>query len=308
MFLKIVRRIAGAVLVLLLASLIAFVVLETSPGDAAQVMVGEAATQEQLDTLRQQMGLDLPLPARYLRYIAKAMQGDFGVSLVSKRPVMEMIGERFSNTLLLALTATSAAMLIGIPLGMAAAARRGSWLDLLLMSGMALGVSIPTFVVAMLFTGIFAVWLGWLPVVGGGTAAHLVLPALTMTIPMLAMVARLTRSSLLDVADEAYVLTARAKGALPPRVWRKHILKNGMIPVVTMIGLHFGHLLGGAFVIETIFGWPGLGRMIVQAVFDQDYPVILGAVLLLAVVFQLFNLLVDLLHGVLDPRVAGEAV
>ncbi len=305
---RIARRLFGAVLVLMLSSLIAFTVLESSPGDAALHLVGDAATQAQLDALRHEMGLDQPLFVRYFRYLSGVVQGDFGTSLVQKRSVDEMIGERFSNTLLLAFTATAAAMLIGLPLGASAAACQGGLLDLLLMSSMALGISIPTFGMAMLLTGFFSVRLHWLPVVGGGTPAHLVLPAVTLAVPMIAMIARLARSSLLDAAGSAYVLTARAKGLPARKVWQKHILKNGLVPVVTMLGLHFGHLLGGAFVVETIFGWPGLGRLIVQAVFDKDYPLILGAVLLLALVFQLFNLLVDLAHGLLDPRVGNEAV
>lgn len=308
MMTRIARRLAGSLLVLLIASLVAFAILDAAPGDAALRLVGDTASQAQLDALRAELGLDQPLLVRYARFIAGALHGDLGMSLINGRPVVQLVGERFGYTFLLAITATLVAVLIGVPVGIFAARRRGSLMDLLVMATMALGISFPSFGLAIFLTGIFSVWLHWLPVVGGGTPAHLVLPAVSLALPMLALVARLSRSGVLDAAQAQYVLTARAKGLPVDYVWRKHILRNGLVPVVTVVGLHFGHLLGGAFVIETLFGWPGLGRLIVQAVFDQDYPVILGAVLLLAGLFLTFNLLIDLLLGVIDPRIGSEGV
>lgn len=302
------RRLLSSLLVLLLASLVAFVILNAAPGDAAQAMIGESASAEQLQALREQLGLDQPLHIRYLRYLSSAVRGDLGESLVSGRPVTAVIGERFVHTLVLACVATLLAACMGILIGTAAATRRGSWLDLTLMGLASVGLAAPSFGLAMLLTLVFSLKLRLFPVAGGGTPAHLVLPAITLALPLLAVVARITRASLLDAADADYVLTAHGKGQRPRKIWNRHILRNALIPVTTMIGLHFGHLLGGAFVVETIFGWPGLGRMLVQAVFDQDYPVILGAVLLIALLFQLFNLLIDLAHGLLDPRVGSEAV
>lgn len=305
---RIVRRLFAAVLVLVLASLVAFAILDTAPGDAAQTMIGESASQAELAALRSRLGLDQPLLERYLRYAGGALRGDLGQSLISSRPVTEIIGERFANTLALALVSTLFATTLGVLIGTAAAAHQGSWADLGLMALTALGISVPGFGLAMLFTLLFSLKLHLLPVAGGGTLAHLVLPALTLGIPLAAMVARLSRASLLDIARADFVLVAHAKGLPAKTVWHKHILRNALIPVITLVGLNFGHLLGGAFVVESIFGWPGLGRLIVQSIFDKDYPVILGAVLLLALIFQLFNLLIDLAHGFLDPRVGREAL
>lgn len=295
-------------LVLWVASLIAFVILNAAPGDAAQALIGENASESQLQALREAMGLDRPLLARYAGYLSGVLRGDLGESLISGRPVAQLVGERFVSTLILSAAAALIASVLGLLAGLWAAAHQGSWAELGLMSLMALMLSVPGFVLALLFTLVFSLKLRLLPVAGGGSLAHMVLPALTLAVPMLAMVARLSRSSVLDAARADYVLTAHGKGAPERTVWNRHILKNAVIPVMTIVGLHFGHLLGGAFVVETIYGWPGLGRLIVQAVFDKDYPLILGAVLLLAVIYQLFNLLVDIGQGLLDPRVGGEAV
>lgn len=308
MLIRIIRRSIGALLVLVLASLIAFSVLHGTPGDAAQAIAGDAATAEELAALRADMGLDQPLLVRFAAYMGGVVQGDLGSSLMSGRPVAQMIGERFAKTLLLACVATCLAVACGLVLGMAAAFHHGSWLDLAVMSTAAMAISVPSYGMAVLLTLLFSVKLRWLPVAGGETFAHMVLPALVLALPMVAVVARICRSSLLDSARADYVLAAHARGITRRVVWSKHILRNALVPVVTMVALNFGHLLGGAFVAETIFGWPGLGRMVVQAVFEKDYPVILGAVLLMAAIFQLFHLIIDLIHGVLDPRVGSEAV
>jgi len=308
LFQRIARRLAGTVFTLILASLIAFTIVEAAPGDAAHTLIGESASETELQALRSQMGLDRPFLARYLDYLTNAVRGNLGKSLISGRPVTELIGERFVSTLLLACTALMAASILGILIGIWSASRQGSLLDASMMALTSLGIAIPGFGLAMLLTLVFSLNLRLLPVAGGGTLAHLILPAITLAAPMAAVIARLCRGSLLDVAQSEYVLAAHAKGVTGRMVWRKHILRNALVPVVIMIGLNFGHMLGGAFVVETIFGWPGLGRLLVQAVFDRDFPLILGSVLLLAAIFQFFNLLVDIGHGFLDPRVGSEAV
>lgn len=305
---RIIRRVMSMILVMLMTSFIAFLILEGLPGDAATTLVGESASAEQIQTLRRQMGLDRPFMARYLDYVGGVLHGDLGKSWINDRPVRELIGERFINTLVLACVTTIFAAAAGIGIGIWVASRQGSWIDYGVMGMMALNLSLPGFGIAMLLTYLFALKLGWLPVAGGGTFAHLVLPVLTLSLPFISMVARLSRSSLLDVSQREFVLSARARGIPQARVWNRHILRNALIPVMTMVGLNCGHLLGGAFVVEVIFGWPGLGRLIVQAVFDKDFPVVLGSVLLITIIFQFVTLLIDLTHGILDPRVTGETI
>ncbi len=305
---RIARRLAGTLMVLVLASLVAFTILDFAPGDAALIMVGESASAEELAVLRQELKLDQPLMMRYLGYLSGVVQGDLGRSLINGRPVTDMIGERFVSTLKLAFAATVLAASSGLLLGIWSAAHYGRLSDLGIMLLSSLGLAVPGFGFAILLTLVFSLKLRLLPVAGGGTPAHMILPMLTLAAPMAAVIARLSRASLIDVSRAEYVLAARAKGVSERVVWHKHVLRNALVPVITMLSLNFGHLLGGAFVVETIFGWPGLGRMLVQAVFDRDYPLILGSVMLLAVIFQVFNLLVDLAHGVLDPRVGSEAV
>jgi ABC-type dipeptide/oligopeptide/nickel transport system permease component len=303
------RRALGAALVLMFASFITFALLNAATGDAALVVAGNSATQEQLEVVREEMNLHLPIPLRYLNYIAGIVtRADFGTSLVSRRPVVELIGERFMATAVLALAATAVSLLVGILVGAMAAASKNRWADLSIMALMALCMSLPGFWLALLLTQVFSLQLKLLPVVGGGTLAHLVLPAATLSIPTTAVIARMTRSSLLDAASADYVRTAYAKGASKNWVWRGHILRNALVPVITLASLHLGHLVGGAFIVETIFGWPGLGRLIVQAIFDRDYPVIVAAVILVAVIYQALNLATDLLQGALDPRVRSEAL
>ncbi|MBC7224435.1 MAG: ABC transporter permease [Anaerolineae bacterium] len=302
------RRLGGAVLVLAVVSLVSFALLDWVPGDAAQSLIGEYASAEALEQLRQEMGLDAPLPVRYGRYVWGALRGDLGRSLISGRPVAELVATRLGHTALLAVTALAVALVLGGALGMLAAARSGGLLDLALMAVSCLGVALPTYWLGLMLILLFALRLGWLPVAGAGTPAHLVLPALSLALPTAAMVARLVRASVLDVRDAEYVRTAWAKGLPAWRVWQRHILRNSVIPVVTMVALHLGHLLGGAVVVESIFGWPGVGRLVVQAVLDQDYPVVLGGVLLMAAMYQALNLLVDLAHGWLDPRVGTGAL
>ncbi|MBP1467877.1 ABC transporter permease [Candidatus Chloroploca sp. M-50] len=304
-----VRRLLGAFAVLLAVSFFTFVMLELAPGDAADTLVGETASAEQMAAIRSSMGLDLPLLVRYSNFLTAAVfEGDLGRSVISGRPVGMLVAERFKYTFVLAVTAMSVAVAVGGLAGAVAAARPRGWFDLLVMGFMTLGQALPTFWIALLMILVFGLHLRWLPVLGAGTPQHLILPTVALALPAAAVVARLVRASLLDVKGADYVRTARAKGLGPVTVWGRHLLPNSLMPVITLIGLYLGQMLGGAFVIETIFGWPGLGRLLVQAVFDRDLPVVLGAVLLIAVIVVFLNVLVDVVHALLDPRIGHEAV
>ncbi|PDV98933.1 ABC transporter permease [Candidatus Chloroploca asiatica] len=304
-----VRRLLGALAVLLAVSFFTFVMLELAPGDAADTLVGETASAEQMAAIRSSMGLDLPLLVRYSNFLTAAVfEGDLGRSVISGRSVGTLVAERFKYTFVLAVTAMSVAVAVGGLAGAVAAARPRGWFDLLVMGFMTLGQALPTFWIALLMILVFGLHLRWLPVLGAGTPQHLILPTVALALPAAAVVARLVRASLLDVKGADYVRTARAKGLGPVTVWGRHLLPNSLMPVITLIGLYLGQMLGGAFVIETIFGWPGLGRLLVQAVFDRDLPVVLGAVLLIAVIVVFLNVLVDVVHALLDPRIGHEAV
>jgi ABC-type dipeptide/oligopeptide/nickel transport system permease component len=303
------RRLGGMLTALLAFSLLTFMAVATIPGDAAQALAGESASAAQLATLRRQLGLDHSALARYGAFMTGLLlRGDMGRSLASGRPVASLVWERLPYTVALALAAITLAALFGGLAGTLAALRAGTLTDTLLMTGSALGLAVPAFWVGLLLIMLFALRLHWLPVVGASSLRHLILPTITLALPTAAVVARLVRSSLLDVLGADYIRTADAKGLPRRHVIGRHALRNGMIPVVTVLGLHLGHLIGGAFVVETIFGWPGLGRLTVQAIFDRDAPVVLGAALTVAALYLAINLLVDLAHGQLDPQAAQAAV
>jgi ABC-type dipeptide/oligopeptide/nickel transport system permease component len=302
------NRVLGAALVMLAVSFITFVLVDLAPGDAADLLAGDVATAEERAALRSALGLDDPLPARYARYLGGAvLHGDLGRSMISGRPVAGLVADRFGYTLVLALAATALAVSVGGLAGAAAAARPGGLFDSVVMALITLGQAVPTFWAALLLTLVFGLYLDWLPVAGASTPAHLVLPAVALALPAAAVVARLVRSSLLDVAGADFVRTARAKGLGPAGVWGRHLLPNSLVPVMTLTGLYLAQMLGGAFVVESMFAWPGVGRLLVQAVFDRDLPVVMGAVLLCALVVQAISLLIDLAHGVLDPRIREGA-
>jgi ABC-type dipeptide/oligopeptide/nickel transport system permease component len=303
------RRIGGLLVTMLVVSFVAYVALTYAPGDAAEALAGENASAEQLAALRSQMQLDAPLLQRYAGYMSAALtRGDLGRSLISGRAVSDMLEERIPPTLLLAIVAMGLATVGGLALGLIAASKPGSRLDIATMGGTALGLAVPPYWVALLLVLLFSLRLHWLPVFGYGTLAHLILPAITLALPGAAMVARLVRSSVLEVKGADFVRTAASKGLGPRQQMLSHILPNSLIPALTMLGLNLSHLIGGAFVIETIFAWPGLGRLTVQAIFDRDLPVVMGAVLAVVPLCLSVNLIVDLLHGVLDPRVRHEAI
>lgn len=235
-------------------------------------------------------------------------RGDLGSSLVSDRPVADVVRERLPATLSLAGVAILLATVLGIGLGLLASAHGGSRLDLLVVSGSVLALALPPYLLALLLIQFFALRLNWLPVLGSGTLLHLIMPAVTLALPATAVVARLIRANMLETGRSDFVRTARAKGLSQPLVLLRHVLPNSLIPALVVLGLDLGHLVGGAFVVETIFAWPGLGRLTVQAIFERDTPVVMGAVLVVAPLCLLVNLAVDLLHGALDPRLRHEAL
>ena len=297
------RRILIAVPTLLGVVLLVFLMVRLAPGDPAILLAGEFATPETLEAIRTRYGLDRPLPEQFALYLGALLQGDLGESARSRRPVLEELKTYFPNTVVLATAAILVALATGIPLGILAALRQGSWLDLGVMVLALLGVSMPVFWFGLLAILIFSVELGWFPVAGKGTLAHLVLPAVTLGINATALLARMTRGTLVEVLSQDYIRIARAKGLAERVVIFKHALRNALIPVVTVAGLEFGSLLAGAVITETIFAWPGLGQLLVGSILSRDYPVVQGAVLLVAFTFTLVNLMVDLLYAWIDPRV-----
>lgn len=309
MFMHLLRRLGGSVLVLAAVSFITFTALASAPGDAADTLAGDSGSREQVAELRAEMGLDGPLLARYGAFAWGVLaRGDLGKSLISGRPVASLLAERFPYTALLALAAIALAAAAGMTIGAVAALRSGTLVDLGIMGVTGLGMAVPSFWSGLLLLLVFSLKLDWLPVVGAGSARHLILPAVTLALPTTAVIARLMRSGLLETLGSDYVRTAHAKGLPRGQVLRRHVLRNSLLPVITLLGLYLGHLLGGSFIVESIFGWPGLGRLIVQAIFDRDMPVVLGAALTIAAIYLVINLLVDLAHAWLDPRVAEEAV
>jgi peptide/nickel transport system permease protein len=299
----IVRRLLTVIPTLLGVLLAVFLMVRLAPGDPAQLLAGEFATPETLADIRQRFGLDQPWHVQLGLYAANVVRGDLGQSVRTRKPVTYELRQYFPNTLRLTLGAMLVALLIGIPAGIIAATRPGTIFDLLAMLGALIGVSMPVFWFGLMAILIFSVQLGWFPVAGTGTLWHLVLPAITLGTGTAAILARMTRSAMLEVLSQDYIRTARAKGLAGRVVVFKHALRNALIPVVTITGLQFGGLLEGAVITETVFAWPGIGQLLVGSILARDYPVVQGAVLLIAVVFILINLIVDLLYGAIDPRI-----
>jgi peptide/nickel transport system permease protein len=301
-----VRRLALSVVAMLGVVTIVFVLLHAS-GDPATLLVTQDATQEDIARIRRAYGLDQPLSVQYARFLTRVALGDLGFSYRQGLPVGELIVERLRATFELALAGLAVAVLLGVPLGLLAAARHGSALDTAAMGAALLGTSIPSFWLGLLLIIVFGVQLAWLPVSGYGTAAHLVMPAFVLGGFYAAQISRLTRTSILEVLAQDFVRTARAKGLAARAVLLKHVLRNSALPVLTVLGLDFGRMLGGAVVVETIFAWPGMGRLAVQAVLGRDFPVVQGAAIVGAAVFLAVNLLIDLLYGWVDPRLRAAA-
>lgn len=313
-------------------SLLVFLMLRLIPGDPVKVMLGERASPAEVEHLRQELGLDRSLPLQYLGYAGQLVQGDLGRSILRNTRVSEDLGRTFPATIELACAAMAIAVVIGVGLGSLAAVQRNTWWDSMCGALSLLGVSIPIFWLGLMLLLIFPAGLGWFAFSGrtdlsfphptglylidalwSGSLSnvldvlrHLVLPAVTLSTVPMAMIARMTRSALIDVLSQDYIRLARAKGLPWLRIWWRHAVPNAMIPVVTVIGLQFGYLLGGAVLTESVFEWPGLGKLVVEAVRTRDYPVVQGGILLISVTFCLVNVVVDLLYAWLDPRVKQE--
>jgi ABC-type dipeptide/oligopeptide/nickel transport system permease component len=267
------------------------------------MLPGDASTQE-IETLREQLGFNDPLYTQYLRFAGNAAQGEFGNSLYYKVPAMALILERLPASLELAAAAMLIALVVAVPIGIVSAVRRGSLVDMGSMLGALFGLSMPHFWLGIMMIMLFSVKLGWLPTSGRGSLAQLVMPSLALGMSLMAMFARLTRSVMLEVLSLDYIRTARSKGLKESIVIYKHALKNAMIPLVTVAGMQFGFLLGGTVIIETVFAWPGVGRLVVQAIFNRDYPLVQATVLVLSVIFVAVNFLVDMLYMYLDPQIS----
>ncbi|MEK4023225.1 ABC transporter permease [Sporosarcina sp. FSL W7-1283] len=311
----IIKRLFDLLPTVFVVAVIVFIITRLIPGNPAAVMLGPTASVEDIEKLTTQLGLDQPLYKQFLDYLLGLLQGDFGTSLSYNQPVAQLIMERFPNTVILALAALVIALLIGIPAGMISAARQNSALDYGVMLVSLLGVSMPIFWLGVMLVLFFSVNLGWFPATGMGTLddgllsyiKHLILPSITLaTIPM-ATFARITRSSMLEVISQEYIKTARAKGVAEFWVISKHVLKNALTPILTVLGMQISMLLGGAVLTETIFSWPGMGRLIVDAIDKRDFVVVQGTVLFIAIIFVLVNLLVDILYKVVNPRVNYES-
>lgn len=297
------RRLLLTIPVLLGVATLVFALIHLVPGDPAQSMLGEGASAEELTTLRRSLGLDRPLPAQYGSFLAGLARGDLGTSFRYGTPVTREIGARLYRTVQLALAAMLVALLFAIPLGIIAAVFRGTAIDHAAMTVSLVGISMPNFWLGPLLAILFAVRLGWLPVAGTGSLAHLVLPAVTLGAALAAILARMTRASVLEELRELYVLAARARGLSRTRAVLRHAFRNSLIPVVTIVGLQFGAVLTGTIITETIFAWPGVGRLLIQSISFRDYPLVQGCILFISFTYVLMNLLTDLTYGFLDPRI-----
>lgn len=298
-----VRRVVGAIGLLLTAAFVTLVVLHMAPGDPAQILLGETATQQQVAELRTALGLDLPLPVQYTRFIARALRGDLGDSLRYRRPALEVVLERLPATIELTAAGFVLAVAFGIPLGVIGGVRSRSRADRMILVGATVAQSMPGFWLGALLVVIFSIKLGLLPTSGRGGVSHLVLPAITLATAYIGLAIRMTRQSMKDVVEADYVRTARAKGLKEWRVLSKHALRNALIPVVTVLALQLGRLVGGAVVTEGVFAWPGVGSAAIIAIHNRDYPVVQAVVLVTASAIVVTNLIVDLAYRILDPRI-----
>jgi peptide/nickel transport system permease protein len=298
-----IRRLLLTAPVLFGVATLVFLLIHMVPGDPVQAMLGDSASPQDVAELRGRLGLDRPLYVQYGSFLIGLGTGNLGTSLRTDQPVATAIGERLPATFELAIAALSVAILFAIPLGILAAARAGTRVDHAATTLALLGISMPNFWLGPLLAIVFSVKLGWLPVSGRGTWAHLVLPAITLGAPLAAVLARMTRASVLEELDQLYVLAARARGLSRARAVLKHAFRNSLIPIVTVIGLQFGAVLTGAVITETIFAWPGVGRLLIQSIGFRDYPLVQGCVLLIAITYVSMNLMTDLVYGLLDPRI-----
>ena len=303
MFQYVIKRLLSTIPVLLGISLLLFFMLRALPGDPAEVLAGQMATPEDIELIRHQLGLDRPVYIQYAFFLGRLAKFDLGRSARTQNPVIQEVWARLPNTVLLAVVAIALACLFGIPAGIISAVRPYTFLDYFVTSTALFGMSMPVFWLGLMLVVVFAVWLHWLPAGGIGTWKHVILPSITLTAFVIAFIARMTRSSMLEVLSQDYTTTARSKGLKEQVVIIKHALKNALIPIITVVGLQFGMLLGGAVLTETVFAWPGLGRLIVDSILARDYPVIQGAILIFGLIYILVNLIVDVLYAYVDPRI-----
>src|SRR6185369_4827511 len=297
------KRLLGLAPTLLIVAVLVFLFVHMLPGDPARLAAGQDADPQTVELVRRDLGLDRPLPEQFVNFFGRMLHGDFGTSLRSKRAVSTEIAERFMPTLWLTLTSMVWSVIFGMVIGISSAVFRNQWPDRLGMAIAVSGISFPAFALGMLLMQLFSVQLGWLPTVGAETWRHYILPSITLGAAVAAVMARFTRASFVEVIQEDFVRTARAKGLQERTVIFKHCLRNALIPVVTMMGLQFGFLLGGSIVVETVFNWPGVGRLLVDAVGMRDYPVIQMLVLLFSLEFIVINLVVDVLYAVINPTI-----
>jgi peptide/nickel transport system permease protein len=302
----IARRLLLTIPVLLGVATLVFSLIHLVPGDPVQAMLGDSATPQDVADVRARLGLDKPLPVQYGKFLSNVSRGDLGMSLRTNQPVTAAIAERMPATFELALAAMAVATAVALPLGIVAAVRAGTLADYGATTLALVGISIPNFWLGPLMAIVFSISLGWLPVSGRGSAAHLILPAITLGAPLAAVLARMTRASVIEELRELYVLAARARGVSRLRAVVRHAFRNSLIPIVTVLGLQFGAVLTGAVITETIFAWPGVGRLLIQSISFRDYPMVQGCILLIAVTYVAMNLLTDLVYGLLDPRIRFE--
>ena len=301
-----IKRLLSTIPVLIGISLLLFFMLRMLPGDPAQVLAGQMATPEEIENIRRQLGLDRPIYEQYVTYLSRLARFDLGRSARTQNPVTEEIWARLPNTLLLAVVAITLACLLGIPAGIISAVRPYSWIDYLVTTSALFGMSMPVFWLGLMLVVVFSVILKWLPAGGTGSWQHVILPSVTLAAFVVAFISRMTRSAMLETLAQDYTTTARSKGLKERVVVIKHALKNAMIPIITVVGLQFGLLLGGAVLTETVFAWPGLGRLIVDSILARDYPVIQGAILIFGLLYIMVNLVVDLIYALVDPRIRYE--
>lgn len=297
------KRLLGLIPTLLIVAVLVFLFVHMLPGDPARLAAGQDANEQTVAMVRQELGLDKPLPQQFVSFFTHMLQGDFGTSIRTRRAVSTEIAERFFPTVMLTITSMVWAVIFGMGIGIVSAVFRNQWPDRLGMTLAVSGISFPAFALGMLLMQIFSVQLGWLPTVGAATWKHYILPSITLGAAVAAVMARFTRASFVEVIQEDFVRTARAKGVAEYGVVFKHTLRNALIPVVTMMGLQFGFLLGGSILVEAVFNWPGLGRLLVDSVQMRDYPVIQTLVLLFSLEFILINLVVDVLYGYINPTI-----
>jgi len=302
----VIKRLFSMIPVLVGISILLFFMLRMLPGDPAQVLAGQMASPEEIETIRKQLGLDRPVYEQYLSYLGRLVRLDLGRSARTQNPVIEEIWARLPNTALLAVVAIGLACLFGIPAGVISAVRPYTWVDYMVTMGALFGISMPVFWLGLMLVVLFAVVLRWLPAGGTGSWQHVVLPSVTLASFVVAFIARMTRSTMLETLSLDYISTARSKGLKEEVVVIKHALRNALIPIVTVVGLQFGLLLGGAVLTETVFAWPGIGRLIVDSILARDYPVIQGTILIFGLLYILVNLAVDILYVVIDPRIRYE--